>query len=254
MTSVELRDFAPGCHEFPVTLFLREAPDSLNPAQYVATLKNDGRESRLVGEVIGATLSCGAAVLSWVVVIGSTTAIPLSGGASAAVTYLGYAAAMASGVQCLNGLARSPIEAFSPTTIDWLDSQEWYTNTALAVDAISLAGAGASAVAIGKTLTLLKATTGQSTARALKGLSRTDRKRLTQEIIRLNHPNVSSKVMKSLISAGKYPRRYTQGQISEALALKLKDAVGASLSFTGSALSGSVKALAVGIYEKTIDL
>lgn len=251
MTAVVLRDFQPGCHEFPVTLFFREAPDSMTPDQYAATLKKDARESQMVGEVIGTTLSCGAAVLSWLVIIGSSTAIPFTGGTSTAVVYLSYASAVAGTAQCLNGFARTGLEAYAPETKDWLDSQAWYTNTALAVDAISLAGAGASSVAVGKTLQLLKTSPNKTTREVLKGLSRAERKRLTQEIIKLNHPAVSAKAMKALIGAGKYPQRYTQGQISEALALKVKDALAASMTFTGSAISGLVKTLAVGVYEKT---
>tara|TARA_R110002050_G_scaffold189455_13_gene324040 strand:- start:215 stop:400 length:186 start_codon:yes stop_codon:yes gene_type:complete len=37
------------------------------------------RESKLVGEVAGTVLSCGAAFLGWVVVFGSGAAIPLTG-------------------------------------------------------------------------------------------------------------------------------------------------------------------------------
>jgi len=60
--------------------------------------------------------------------------------------------------------------------------------------------------------------------------------------------------MKAMIAAGKYPKRYTQGQISEALALKVKDAIGASFSFLGSASSGTARSIAVGLYEQTLDL
>lgn len=186
--------------------------------------------------------------------IGSAGAIPISGGTSTAITYLGYAAATASTAQCLNSIGRTTLEAYSPSTKDWLDTQDWYTNTSLAVDAISLAGAGASTVVLLKTQKALKAASSKSTADILKGLTRAKRKRLTEEIIKLNHPNVSSKVMKALIAAGKYPKRYTQTQISTALALKIREAVGTSLSFLGSATSGSARSLAVGIYEQATEL
>lgn len=122
-----------------------------------------------------------------------------------------------------------------------------------ALDVLSLAGVAVSGVALSKTLAAVRAASTKSTGDVLKGLSRAERKRLTQEIIKLNHPGISSRVMKNLIGAGKYPKRYSQGMISQALALKVKEAIGASLSLIGSASSGSIKALAVGIYEKTID-
>lgn len=43
---------------------------------------------------------------------------------------------------------------------------------------------------------------------------------------------------------------YFKIQITQALKFLLKDAVGASMSFTGSALSGNVNSLAIGIYEE----
>lgn len=134
-----------------------------------------------------------------------------------------------------------------------MDSSEWYTNTALAVDALSLVGVGASGVVLAKTLKATRAATPKATKEVLKGLTRAERKRLTQEIIRLNHPGVSAQVMKTLIGAGKYPKRFSQGQISQALALRVKEAIGASLSLIGSAGSGSARTLAVGVYEATIN-
>lgn len=92
-----------------------------------------------------------------------------------------------------------------------------------------------------------------ATSDVLRGLTRAERRRLTKEIIKLNHPRVPSKVMKTLISAGKYPKRYSQGQMSEALALKVKEAIGARLSFVGSASSGSVRSIAVGLHEAMIN-
>lgn len=251
-TSVLLREFQPTCRKNPITLVLREPPRQLTMPEYAASLRQNKRDSEIVGEMVGSSLSCGAAVLSWIVVIGAFGAIPLSGGASTAVTYLGYAAAAASTAQCFNGLARTALELGNPELKDWLDSQAWYTNAALAVDALSLAGIGASGVVLAKTLKVTRAASSKSTVDILRGLSRAERKRLTTEIIKLNHPGVSSKVMKTLIGAGKYPKRYAHGQISEALALKVKEAIGASFSFAGSASSGAARSLAVGLHEATM--
>lgn len=253
-TDVTLRDFQPGCHKLPFTLVLWESPRGTSAKNFAAHVTSNQRDSKLIGELVGMSLSCSAAVLSWLVILGSGIAIPFTGGTSAALTYLGYAAATASAVQCANGTLRSYAEIKNPQLNDWLDSKEWYTNTAMAVDAVSLAGVGASTVMLARIGQTLKSASSRSTIEVLKGMTRAERKRLTQEIIKLNHPGVSGKVMKLLIAGGKYPKRYTQGQISQALTLKVQEAVGASISFIGSASSGVVKSIAVGIYERTVDL
>ena len=53
-----------------------------------------------------------------------------------------------------------------------------------------------------------------------------------------------------VVACMKYPKRFSGLKITQSLQLQLKDAVGASMSFAGSALSGNVNSLAVGIYEE----
>lgn len=81
-------------------------------------------------------------------------------------------------------------------------------------------------------------------------MGRVERARLTKEILRLNHPGVSNSILKSMMRTGVFPKRYTGIQITHALKLQLKDAIGASMSFSGSALSGSVKGLAIAIHQE----
>lgn len=114
LTSILLRDFQASCHKYPITMVLREPPREQSLQQFAATLKQDKRDSQLVGEMVGASIGCGAAVLSWIVVVGSLGAIPISGGTSTAVTYLGYTAAAAGTAQCINGLARITLELANP--------------------------------------------------------------------------------------------------------------------------------------------
>lgn len=252
-TIVELRPFTPVCQLSPIKVILREPPQMMGQQQFASHLKGsqgNARESRLVGEVAGTALSCGAAILGWIVVFGSGATIPLTGGASSAITYLAVAASTASLAQCANGVYRSYNEVNDPLKNDALDSQEWYTNIAFAVDVISLAGAAAAGAITLKTIKLLQANSLKTTTVLLQGLSRSEKKRLTQEIIRMNQPGVSNSLLKSLVRSGVYPKRYSGIQITQALKFQLKDAVGASMSFTGSALSGNVNSLAVGIYEE----
>ncbi|PMG43575.1 hypothetical protein BCU91_04660 [Shewanella sp. 10N.286.52.B9] len=249
-TIVTLRPFVPICRKYPIRLILREPPKDYSAADYASQLKNSHRESKLSGELLNTGLSCGAAVLSWVVIIGSTAAIPITGGTSSAVTYLGYAAATASGLQCLNGVARSAMEINSPDNLNWLDGQQWYNSANTALDIISLGGAAAAGATTIKMVKTLKLTTPKSLTEILKGLSRPERKRLTMEIQRLNQPGISAQVMKSLTNSGQLTKRYSSQALINAVSLNLKDAIGASLSFTGSSLNGSIKNLAIGIYEE----
>jgi len=101
-TVITLRPFEPICRKNPIRLILREPPRHVSTVNYANELKASRRDSKLSGELLNTGLSCGAAVLSWIVVTGATVAIPITGGASTAVTYLGIAAASASGLQCLN--------------------------------------------------------------------------------------------------------------------------------------------------------
>ena len=255
-TVVELRKFEPVCQISPIKVVLREPPRQMSQQEFASHLKgsqSDIRESKLVGEVAGSVLSCGAAVLGWIVVLGGGAAIPLSAGASTAVSYLAVAASLASSGQCINSAIRTRNEITAPAKNDSLDSEEWYRATTVALDVISLAGAAAAGAATVKAFKLLHASSLKSSKILLQGLTRAERKRLTHEIIRMNNPGVSNLTLKRLINSGVYPKRYAGTQVSKTMILRLEDAVGASMSFVGSALSGVVNSLAIGVYEETVN-
>ncbi|WP_411994086.1 hypothetical protein [Agarivorans sp. DSG3-1] len=249
-TVVTLRPFKPVCRINPIRLILREPPKQVSAVKYASELKASRRESKLTGELLNTGLSCGAAVLSWVVVVGATTAIPITGGTSAAVTYLGIAAATASTVQCFNGAGRSYVEKSNPEALDKLDTMEWYNAASTALDVISLGGAAAAGATTIKMFKTLSLTTSKSKIEILKGFSRAERKRITLEIHRLNLPGISEKTLKALTNSSKLAKRYSSQAIVNAVSLNVKDAVGASLSIVGSAYGGTIKTLAIGIYEE----
>ena len=74
----------------------------------------------------------------------------------------------------------------------------------------------------------------------MKGLNRQERRRLTEEIIRSQNRGISNGQLKAMISAGLYPSRYTGVQVSKGVQKQLLDALGAAISFTGSAVGGIV--------------
>ncbi|WP_394205753.1 hypothetical protein [Shewanella waksmanii] len=251
MTVVKLREFQPVCRVEPVHIILREPPKFTSQNQFIGGLKHSAsnvRESRLVSELVGTTLACGGAVLSWVVFSASTAATPITLGSSSVVSVLSLGAATATTAQCVNGIVRNGSEAFAPGVNDWLDSQDWYLTTVSALDYISLAGATASGAIALRTLKLAQAN-GVGLKQLLANKSRQQRKRITQEIIRMKVPNISGKMLKKMIKNGNVPKRFSNIEITNELRTRLRDSVAAAMAFTGSAFNGEVKGLAIGVYE-----
>ncbi|MBB1383780.1 hypothetical protein H5071_18015, partial [Shewanella sp. SR41-2] len=186
------------------------------------------------------------------VIIGSLGAIPLTGGASSAIKYLAIAGATAGSLQCMNGLIRVGAEAYIPEAKDDFDSQEWYQNATIAVDLVSLAGAGAAALGTIKAIKIMQFGTSKNTYEILKGLSRAEKKRLNREITRLNLPGASGKLIKAMARKNNI-KKYTGKQITHAFRLHLMDAVGASMSVSGSLFNGTSGTMAIGIYEELAD-
>lgn len=251
LTPVRLCKFKPVCRIKPIHIVIHEVPPGQHTNNYALKIGQNGRESKLVGESVAAVLSCSAAVLGWIVVLGGAGAAPVSGGLSTSVTILAYSAATASTIQCLNSSVRATSEAGTGEISDYLDSLEWYDEVSKALDIISLAGAGAATLASFKAYQVARTASSRSVMEILKGMTRAERKRITEEIIRVNHPGVSNTVLKSMILSGAYPARYSAKTINTALMLHVKDAIGATFSFTGSATSGVARDLVIGVYEST---
>lgn len=247
-TSVTLLE---SCRAKPAYLILREPPRQLNVQQYATALQNSSRESKLIQELVAASISCSVMALNWLVIAGIGTTIPLTGGLSAAGIALLKTGAVISTVQCLNGaVVRAPTEWISPSKLDALDDEDWYRHSMLALDTISIALALQSGASLIKNYYHLKQASGITSDSFLRNLSRAERKRLTLEVIKLNHPALahSNRALKRMINVNTYPKRYQQIQINEALRVRIKDAVAGVFTFGGSAAGGSVRHLAIGIY------
>lgn len=245
-TAITLREFEPICFTKPVKVILREPPPEVPATEYVSEVKANQRESEIVLEAAGAALSCGAMVLGWVVVLTSGAAISFSGGASTVLTVMAYGAATAGTAQCINGVARTAVEANNPEWNDMLDSQEWYQNATLAIDVVSVGGAGAAGMMTVRGIKLLNRQ-GVTVREALKGLNRQQRKRLSREIARSNAPGISNTMIKFFERAGQIEKRWSNQAIRTTTLRQLKDAIGAGLTFAGSALGGSIRSVAVAV-------
>ncbi|MBH3368400.1 NAD synthetase [Pseudomonas carnis] len=247
---VTLREFQPICSIAPKRLILREAQKYIAPTQFAQQVQDNPRESRLVGEAVNTTLSCAGAVIGWIVVLSGSVAVPFSAGASSVVVALGYTAAAASSVQCFASGYRTVNEIRNPARNDQLDSEEWYQYTMIALDAASLVGVGSSALATVKLVRLNTASTGKSVREVLRGLNRQERAKLTKELLSINDPRLTSKMIKLKQLSGELPKRFTPTEVKHATVTQIKDALGAAIGFTGSAVSGNVRTIAIGLYEE----
>lgn len=209
------------------------------------------RQSQLAGELVGAGLSCGSAILAWIVVASSGALIPVTGGTSGVVTVISYGAAIASTGQCILGVGLIGGEILDPELKDEITNNAVFKALETTLDVASLGGVAVSGATALKAFATLRAASGKSTREILKRMSRSERKRLINEIIRNNHPGISNQALKALVKKGQYPKRYSMVQINDALVSQFKDIVGATLSFTGSATSGTVRTLTFGIFEDT---
>jgi hypothetical protein len=173
--------------------------------------------------------------------------VPFTAGASIVVAGIGVAAATASSVQCAVGAVRTFKEAENPAANDAMDNEEWYQTLMPVLDAVSLLGVGASGLTTFKFLKARKAATGRSWYETSKGLSRQQRKALTDELLSLRQPELTSKLLRLKQAAGVLPKRFTPTQIQHATTTQIRDALGASIGLAGS---GTVQSIAVGLYEE----
>ncbi|CRM02876.1 hypothetical protein [Pseudomonas sp. 31 R 17] len=250
---VTLREFQPICSIAPKRVILREAQKYIAPAQFAQQVQDNPRESRLVGEAINTSLSCAGAIIGWIVVLSGTVAVPFTAGASTVITAIGYTAATASTLQCFASGYRVSNEISDPSKNDKLDSSQWYQYTMIALDAASLIGVGASTLTTVKLVRLNQATTGKSVRDVLRGLNRQERAKLTKELLSIKDPRMSAKMLKLKQLSGETTKRFTPAQVRHATVTQIQDALGAAIGFTGSAISGNVRTIAVGLYEEMSD-
>lgn len=246
-----LREFVPLCSVRPKRVILRETVEQAVTAEdYAQQVASSPRESQLWREASGMALSCGGAVISFVVAKAGIAAAPFSGGASLALTYVSYAGLAASGGQCFNGVWRTRNELTNPAKNDYYDTLAWYQAMTVALDGISLVGAGASTVATVRTVMAIKRSTGREMTDILRPMSRQERAKLTDEVLRLNNPRHPREIIRLKQLAGQLPRRYSNPELRLRIITQIKDQVSATLAITGSVLFGNINALVIALYEE----
>ena len=247
---VVLREFQAVCSVVPKKVVLREAPRYVGPAEFKRMLEHEPRESELMKEALNTAVACTGVLLSWLVVASGTALMPFTAGASSVISFIGKAAAVASTAQCISGVIRTGSEAAFPEFNDYLDNETWYQAATVVLDGVALLGVASSAMVTVKVVTTTTKVTGKTTRQVLKSLTRQERKKLNDELLRIRDPNLTFKQLKLEKAAGNLPKRISATQIQQATAAHIMDAAAASLGLTSSAISGNVRTLALGVYEE----
>lgn len=250
LRAIVLREFQPICSVVPKKVILREAPSYVGRVEFARRLVNEPREADVTFEAMNAGFACASAVISWFVILGGAALSPFTFGATGVVAAIGYSSAIASSVQCVIGARRTYNEMTDPARNDALDSEQWYQAVTAGLDAASLLGAGNAAMSTVRFVSMLKKTTGRNTHQVLKGLNRQERSKLTRELLSINHPEISRKMIRLRQAAGELPKRYTVAEIKRGTIVQVVDALGAISSITGSVRSGNMRTIAVGLYEE----
>ncbi|PMV26524.1 MULTISPECIES: NAD synthetase [unclassified Pseudomonas] len=246
-----LREFVPLCSIRPKRVMLREMTGPVRTAEEYAQLAaSSPRESQVWKEASGVVSSCGGAVIGIIIAKAGIAAAPFSAGTSLALSYVALAGTAASGVQCLNSLWRTYNEFVNPAENDYYDSLGWYQAMTVALDGISLVGAGSTTFATVKTIMAIKHSTGREVTDVLRHMSRQERAKLTSEVLRLKNPHHPSAMVRLKQLSGQLPRRFSNSQIRLSIMTQIQDQIGATLAVTGSTLSGNVNHVIVALYEE----
>ncbi|ONH55172.1 hypothetical protein SAMN04490182_0208 [Pseudomonas cedrina] len=232
-----LREFVPLCSIKPKRVILREVAGPVRTGgEYANLAASSPRESQLWREASGVVSSCGGAVIGIIVAKAGIAAAPLSAGTSLALSYIAYAGSAASGVQCLNGLWRTYNELVNPSQNDYYDTLGWYQTMTVALDGVSLVGAGTTTFATVKSVLAIKRSTGREVTDVLRHMSRQERAKLTTEVLRLKNPRHPSEIIRLRQLSGQLPRRFSNSQLRLSIMTQIKDQIGATLAVTGSTL------------------
>lgn len=232
-----LRSGPPVCQSGLLAVVLRKGGPELVPTSSEIA---QARDKKFNAELLNLGLSCGGALVAWGITLTAAGAAPVTGGTSLIIAKFSSVAGWVGMAQCVNAGYRMWNETSHPERNDWLDDQQWYTATMTAMDGIGLAASAVTGAATLRMVQLARQGTGKSLLTVLKGLSRQERKKLTEEIIRAHNPTVTGQEMKVLISRGIFPKRYHNKEISKGILRQLTDAVNATMGVVGSATGGLI--------------
>lgn len=247
---IVLREFQPICSVAPKKVILREAPSYVGRVEFARRLANEPLEADVTFEAVNAGFACTSALISWLLIAGGSVLSPFTFGATGVAAAISVVGATASTLQCAMGIRRTRNESVDPALNDELDREEWYQAMTLGLDAASLLGVGNTAMSTIRMVNTLKKVTGRNTHQVLKGLNRQERVRLTKEMLSINHPDMTRRMLKLKQMAGEIPKRFTSADVRNGTIMQMLDALGAGTGIAGSVRSGNMRILAIGLYEE----
>lgn len=210
-------------------------------ASQKAVLKSVSSPS-LATEITSTVFACGGLIITVFLSATAMAAMPFTAGTSGVITAIGVAGSAATAAQCFIGAGR--VIAMTngyEEHVAWLDSQEWYVATSTALDILSLAGAGAGLKGTLDTYKAMKAISPRNVNEWFQNLSRSERKRLTETIIRAQNPGISNAGVKAAMKAGRYPKRFPTETIQQQLQRELLIAINNTVTFAGSGVTGTIR-------------
>ncbi len=214
-----------------------------------AHLHNTGRavvksvsSPSLVTEITSTAFACGGFIVTIFLSATATAAIPFTAGASGIIAAVGVAGSAATVAQCFIGTGRLiAMTNGYDKQLAWLDSQDWYVATSTALDLLSLAGAGAGLKGTIDSYKAMKAVSSRNVFEWFQTLSRAERKRITENIIRAQNPGISNSGVKAAMEAGRYPKRFPTEAIQHQLQRELLIAINNTVTFAGSGVTGTIR-------------
>ncbi|WP_404808354.1 hypothetical protein [Mangrovibacter yixingensis] len=196
----------------------------------------------LANEITSTGFACGAMLVTLFMAFGAGATVPLTAGGSGIIAAISLSGTLATGAQCILGAGRLlAIHNDFGSDIAWLDSQDWYVATTTILDVISLVAAGTALKGTLDTYKLMKAASSSKVTTWLQSLSRVERKRITEEIIKVQNPGISSAGVKAAIRAGVYPKRFPGESLQKSLQRELMSAVTSASAFGSSSLAGTIR-------------
>ena len=145
---------------------------------------------------------------------------------------------------------RTGVEAFAPQYLDQLDNDAWYQAVEATLDTIALLGVATSVLTTIRTVNTATKATGKPLRKVLKGLNRQERAKLNDELLRLQDPRLTPKILKVKQANRTLPKRISATEMQLATAHHKREALAAAVGFASSSMPGNIKALAIGIYEE----
>jgi hypothetical protein len=241
-TIFDFKELRASCRIDGKVIYIREMllPKNISNTQVVANTR-----ASLGREIDGSLLSCAGAAIGCVFVIAEAGGGAVTVGATWAAMPLTLALASASTFQCGVAIGRTAnVFRDKPEYNAWLDESPVYSATMTALSIIQLADV---AKTLKKSALLYKVFSKNGInsggfASMYKQMPRASRKRLAEEILKLDHPLLvpSQKMLREVLNGtrllddgAKAIKVYRQSQVKQLMATKFLEILGSGITTTG---------------------